>query len=64
MKHYVGLDVSMKETFICIMNENGKVIDGTVSISLLVKILPLLPDKIYSLEKDLYVKKRQKRIQA
>ena len=27
MKHYVGLDVSMKETFICIMNENGKVID-------------------------------------
>ena len=27
MKHYVGLDVSMKETFICIMDENGKVID-------------------------------------
>jgi transposase len=27
MKHYVGLDVSMKETFICIQNEQGKVIN-------------------------------------
>lgn len=27
MKHYVGLDVSMKETFICIEDETGKVID-------------------------------------
>ena len=26
MKHYVGLDVSMKETFICIEDELGKVI--------------------------------------
>lgn len=26
MKHYVGLDVSMKDTFICIENEIGKVI--------------------------------------
>ncbi len=25
MKHYIGLDVSMKRTFICIMNENGKI---------------------------------------
>lgn len=27
MKHYVGLDVSMKDTFICIMDEAGKVIN-------------------------------------
>lgn len=26
MKHYVGLDVSMKTTFICILNENGKIV--------------------------------------
>jgi transposase len=26
MKHYVGLDVSMKETFICIQDEQGKMI--------------------------------------
>jgi transposase len=26
MKHYIGLDVSMKETFICIVNEKGKVV--------------------------------------
>lgn len=27
MKHYVGLDVSMKETFVCIEDENGKIIN-------------------------------------
>lgn len=27
MKHYVGLDVSMKETFICIVDEAGKIIN-------------------------------------
>lgn len=27
MKHYVGLDVSMKETFICIVDETGKIIN-------------------------------------
>ena len=26
MKHYVGLDVSMKETFICIEDELGKIV--------------------------------------
>lgn len=26
MKHYIGLDVSMKRTFICVINEQGKVI--------------------------------------
>lgn len=26
MKHYVGLDVSMKETFICIVNETGQIV--------------------------------------
>jgi transposase len=26
MKHYVGLDVSLKETAICVMDENGVVI--------------------------------------
>lgn len=26
MKHYAGLDVSMKETFICILDEEGKII--------------------------------------
>ncbi len=30
MKHYVGLDVSMKETFLCIENEQGKVINEGV----------------------------------
>jgi transposase len=26
MKHYIGLDVSMKRTFICIINEQGKIV--------------------------------------
>jgi transposase len=26
MKHYVGLDVSMKDTFVCIVDERGKVV--------------------------------------
>ena len=26
MRHYVGLDVSMKETYVCILDENGKVV--------------------------------------
>ena len=26
MKHYIGLDVSMKRTFICVLNEQGKII--------------------------------------
>ena len=26
MKHYIGLDVSMKRTFICVINELGKMI--------------------------------------
>ena len=27
MKHYVGLDISMKETFICIEDETGEIIN-------------------------------------
>ena len=26
MKHYIGLDVSMKRTFICVINEHGKIV--------------------------------------
>lgn len=26
MKHYIGLDVSMKRTFICVLDEQGKII--------------------------------------
>lgn len=26
MKHYVGLDVSMKKTSVCIVNEQGKIV--------------------------------------
>lgn len=26
MKHYVGLDVSMKETFVCVVDETGKIV--------------------------------------
>jgi hypothetical protein len=26
MKYYAGLDVSMKETFICIVDENGNIV--------------------------------------
>lgn len=26
MKHYIGLDVSMKRTFICVLNEQGKIV--------------------------------------
>jgi hypothetical protein len=26
MKHYIGLDVSMKRTFICVINEQGKIV--------------------------------------
>ena len=26
MEHYIGLDVSMKRTFICVLNEQGKIV--------------------------------------
>lgn len=26
MKHYIGLDISMKRTFICVLNEQGKIV--------------------------------------
>jgi len=26
MQHYIGLDVSMKRTFICVLNEQGKIV--------------------------------------
>jgi len=26
MKHYIGCDVAMKRTFICILDENGKIV--------------------------------------
>ena len=26
MKHYIGLDISMKRTFICVINEQRKII--------------------------------------
>ena len=26
MKYYIGLDVSMKRTFICVLNEKGKIV--------------------------------------
>ncbi len=26
MKHYIGLDVSMKRTFICVLNEQEKIV--------------------------------------
>ncbi len=26
MKHYIGLDVAMKRTFICVLNEHGKIV--------------------------------------
>lgn len=26
MKHYIGLDVSMKRTFICVLSEQGKIV--------------------------------------
>ena len=26
MKYYIGLDVSMKRTFICVLNEQGKIV--------------------------------------
>jgi predicted NBD/HSP70 family sugar kinase len=26
MEHYIGLDVSSKETFICVIDKNGKIL--------------------------------------
>ena len=36
MKHYIGLDVSMKETSVCVINENGKIVkfENTVKLKL------------------------------
>lgn len=49
MKHYVGLDVSMKETFVCVVNQEGKRIKE--------KSLPTMPCEIHrylqSLELDI-----------
>ena len=33
MKYYIGLDVSLQETFICIMNQDGEVIKESSTLS-------------------------------
>jgi len=34
MEYYVGLDVSLKQTSICVVNENGSVVRGWSILSL------------------------------
>jgi len=33
MEYYVGLDVSLQETFICIINQEGEVVKESVTLS-------------------------------
>lgn len=37
MKHYVGLDISNKETSICIVNESGNIVKEVLSRRLIIK---------------------------
>ncbi len=45
MKHYIGLDVSMKDTFICVVNSDGEIFSE--------QVVPTEPEKISSYIKQL-----------
>lgn len=51
MTHYVGLDVSMKETSVAIVNEKGKIVFETMCITEPEVIATVLKDSGFALEK-------------
>jgi transposase len=51
MQHYVGLDVSVKETSVCIIDKAGKVIREVKVATEPVAILAVLPEEPLALER-------------
>lgn len=51
MKHYAGLDVSVKETSVCIVDENGKLCRERKAVSHPDDLVAILSDPAFSLER-------------
>lgn len=51
MKHYVGLDVSVKETSVCIIDETGKICRETKVVSHPDDLLAILKDPAWQIER-------------
>ena len=51
MKHYAGLDVSVKETSVCIVDETGKICREIKVASHLDDLLQILKDPAWHLER-------------
>ena len=51
MKHYIGLDVSVKETAVCIVDETGKICRETKVVSHPDDILAILKDPVWNIER-------------
>jgi len=51
MKHYAGLDVSVKETSVCIVDETGKICREIKVVSHPEDLLQLLQDPVWRLER-------------
>lgn len=51
MKHYAGLDVSVKETSVCIVDESGKLCRERKVISHPEDLIAILSDPAFSLER-------------
>ena len=49
MKHYAGLDVSVKETSVCIVDETGKICREIKVVSHPEDLLQLLQDPVWRL---------------
>ncbi len=51
MKHYVGLDISVKETSVCITDETGKICHETRVVSHPDDLVAVLEDEAWSIER-------------
>lgn len=51
MKHYAGLDVSVKETSVCIVDESGKLCRERKVVSHPDDLVTILSDPVFSLER-------------
>ena len=51
MKHYVGLDISVKDTSVCIIDAGGKICDETKVASHPDDLVAILKDQAWSIER-------------
>ena len=51
MKHFIGLDVSVKETAVCIINESGKICREVKVVSHPDDLIAVLKDSTWNVER-------------